>query len=136
MKNKKIPYWDTFVEEENGFFKIQVQAPCVTIDLKAKKLGFTDKVLEYLEETRENPKYRNTKDDSGTWYYNEKNFELKLNKYFKSSKVTLAHFAEYNSSYYLRIKDKNLRVIMCLQEQQIDSFIQVINEIKEHQKLD
>lgn len=132
MKEKKIVYWDTFVEEENGFFKIQVQAPYITLDLKAKDLEFTDKVLEYIEETRENPKYRYTKDETGTWYHNEKNIELKLNKYFKSSKVTLAHFAEYNSRYYLRIKNKTLRIIMCLQEQQIDSFIQAINEIKEH----
>ena len=126
---KRVPYWDTFVDKVGDFYEIQIQSPGLTFDLLCKDLSFAEKVLEFIEKTRGISEYFNTQSEDGTWTSNTQ--ELCLNKFFKSTKVSIVHFGEYDSSYILRVKNKPLRIILSLNDSQIDSFIGVLKYIRD-----
>ncbi len=84
-----------------GRYKIQWQFPYLTITCTSINLGFAQAILDFVAETRNNPKYRDTPLGNGLYrYMDEKSIDL--SQYFQDVQFRFEKIGEFDSGYWLR----------------------------------
>ncbi len=132
-KNKKEKiFWDIFIgedEPEEGLYEIQWQTPKFIIGLIATDLSFAKSIIDFIHETRNNPKFRDI--PLGNGRYRSLVKELDLSKYFVDTSICIGKNGEFDSRYYISIKSGQLWLRPDISGLEIDSLLETLNEIVE-----
>jgi len=122
--------WDVFLNEDrstNGLFEVQWQTPKISINLIAKDLSFAKKIIDFIGETRNNPKFRDIPHGNGSYKSVEK--ELDLSECFINTSFCIGKDGEFDSRYYIRIRSGQIWLRPDIWNSEVDAFLETLHEI-------
>ena len=115
--------------QDNGRYGVQWQFPGFTINCTATDLGFAQRILDFVTETRANPAYRDRPLGGGVYrHMDEKSIDL--SSQFLDVGFTLSKIGEYDHGYELRFSSSSRFWIRVeLHDQELDDFLFGLTEI-------
>lgn len=121
----------TFATEDQygpGLHGIQWQFPRITINCTALDFKFALKIVSFIKETRNNPKYRDKRLGKGRWRYMDEK-SLDLTPYFKDLTFILNKCGKCDHGYYLSFESiSNFRISFHIADKELDDFLYGLNE--------
>lgn len=116
-------------EDRPGTYEIQWQFPQFTITCRSTNLGFAQAIQDFVSETRNNPKYRDTPLGDGVYHcMDEKSIDL--SQYFHAVQLRFQKSGESDHRYVLRYECADgLAIVVDLDDKVVDEFMDGINDI-------
>jgi len=123
---------NVFVSEDtprDGLCEVQIQMAGHCMTLTAANLSFARRIVDFVSETKDNPKYRDMRLANGHYrHMPEKSVELSPS--FRNTRIELEKDGEFDDSYVLRIRpSSDVHFIFPLVGLELDAFVACMQEI-------
>ena len=110
-------------------WEVQFQFRLLMVTVTANSLSFAQQILAFVDETRNNPEFRDTP-LGGERYRTMSEKSIDLSNCFTATPFVFAKNGEYDSSYVLRIGSMtNLRMLLEIQDALLDAFMGSLRDV-------
>lgn len=113
-----------------GLFSFQCQLPRLTFTLQAVDTAFVRQILDFVAETRADPRYRDAPLGGGLYRHYSPTKALDLSACFRDASFTIVKLGEGDASYALHFgHEPGLQIQVELHDAGLDAFLDQLRDL-------